>query len=48
MSEKKTSSPPADRLKPKGNWKESIRSALAKKRPPDGWPKPKQKKGSVP
>jgi len=44
---KKTTGPPADHLQLKGDWKESIRKALAMPRPKAGWPKPKQKKGSV-
>jgi hypothetical protein len=38
MSEKKTTGPPADRLKLKGNWKRLVGKALAKKRPVGGWP----------
>jgi hypothetical protein len=38
MTEKKPG-PAADRLKLKGDWKQSIRKALAIKRPQGGWPK---------
>jgi len=48
MPKKKSTGPEAERLKLEGNWKDLIAKALAKKRPPGGWPKPKQKKGSVP
>ena len=29
------------RLKVDGNWKSAVKKSLAKKRPADGWPKPK-------
>lgn len=48
MPKKKTTGPEPDRLKLEGNWKDLIAKALSKKRPPEGWPKPKSKKGSVP
>jgi hypothetical protein len=47
MSKQKPTGPEPERLKLEGNWKDVVAKALAKKRPPGGWPKPKQKKGSV-
>lgn len=35
--------PVPDRVKIEGNWEDAIKTALAKKRPPKGWPKPAQK-----
>jgi hypothetical protein len=48
LDQNKPTGPPADRLKLKGDWKQLIKGALEKRRPSGGWPKPKQKKGSVP
>ena len=31
--------PKADRLKLPGDWKANVKTALAKKRPKEGWPK---------
>jgi hypothetical protein len=47
MPKKKPTGPTPDRLKLEGNWKDLVAKALAKKRPPTGWPKPRQKKGEV-
>ena len=47
MPKKKLTGPEPDRLKLEGNWKDLVAKALTKKRPPTGWPKPKQKKGQV-
>lgn len=38
------SGPEPDRLKIEGDWEEAIKRALAKKRPPQGWPRPPGKK----
>jgi hypothetical protein len=38
MPKKKTPGPDPERLKLEGNWKDLIAEALAKKRPPEGWP----------
>ena len=37
--------PTPDRVKIKGDWSEAIKTALEKKRPPEGWPEPRKKKG---
>jgi hypothetical protein len=42
---KQTPGPEADRLKIDADWQEAVKKALAKKRPPDGWPKPPKKTG---
>jgi hypothetical protein len=31
--------PKEERLKIEGDWKDAMKQALAKKRPPSGWPK---------
>ncbi len=31
--------PKPELLKVKGNWKQAVKKSLAKKKPPDGWPK---------
>jgi hypothetical protein len=31
--------PKPERLKVKGNWQRAIKQSLAKKKPPEGWPK---------
>jgi hypothetical protein len=36
---KGTPGPKADRLKLEGNWKDLMKKALSKKKPPGGWPK---------
>jgi hypothetical protein len=48
MTKKKPAGPVPARPKLEGNWKEVLGKALANKRPQGGWPKPRQKKGSVP
>jgi hypothetical protein len=40
----KKSGPQPETLKIPGNWKAAIKKALAKKKPPEGWPKPKREK----
>jgi len=35
--------PKEDRLALEGDWQEAMKKAAAKKRPPNGWPKPKKK-----
>ena len=39
---RKTPGPEADRLKLDGDWKEATKKALAKERPPEGWPNPEE------
>ena len=41
--EKRSPGPTADRLKLDGNWAKNVKTALGKKRPADGWPKPEPK-----
>jgi hypothetical protein len=36
--------PEPERLKIEGDWEEAVKRTLAKKRPPDGWPRPGKKK----
>lgn len=36
--------PKPETLKIKGDWKDAVKKALAKKRPAGGWPKPGKKK----
>ena len=46
MAERKKPKPPGpepEHLQLDGDWGENLRKALEKKRPPDGWPKPKKK-----
>ncbi|HXJ93844.1 MAG TPA: hypothetical protein VMT20_13420 [Terriglobia bacterium] len=31
--------PKPERLKIEGNWRDAIKKSLAKKKPPEGWPK---------
>ena len=40
----KRSSPEPERPKSTGNWKTLVKEALEKKKPPEGWPKPKNEK----
>ena len=37
--DKTTPGPKPELLKVKGNWKQAIKKSLAKKKPPEGWPK---------
>ena len=41
---KRKSGPVAETVKIEGNWKDAVKTALEKKRPPEGWPKPKDTK----
>jgi hypothetical protein len=36
---KETPGPKPDMLKIRGNWQAAVKKSLAKKKPPDGWPK---------
>jgi hypothetical protein len=38
--------PEPERLKIKGGWEKAVDKALKKRRPPDGWPKLRGKRGT--
>jgi len=40
MTASKRRGPKPDTLKIEGDWKDAVKTALAKKKPPAGWPKP--------
>lgn len=41
---KKRTGPEPDRVKLSGDWEKAVATALAKKRPKEGWPEPQKKK----
>jgi len=43
MAAKRTPGPEPDRLKIEADWEEAMKRALAKPRPPEGWPGLKKK-----
>jgi hypothetical protein len=42
MSKRKKSGPSPNHLKIKGNWEDAVKKAIAKKKPPEGWPDKKK------
>jgi len=44
----KKTGPVPQRVEIKGNWEDAVKTALAKKRPAGGWPKPKPMKDAGP
>lgn len=40
MKKKKPTGPKPYRLKVDGDWDDAMKSAVKKKKPPEGWPKP--------
>lgn len=46
--DKKKRGPEGQTVKIEGDWQDAVKSALAKKRPAGGWPKPKPRKEAGP